>query len=257
MRLDALRMTTIRSELNDSTLRAMRQLITPLDLERGHVIFRTGDEPDGMYSVYRGKVKLFRRPQSGVEVGCHENLIHLVGDGQCFGELSVLDPGPRNTTAVALTPCRLHFLPREHAERLVAECPDFSRAMLHAMARRLRLAQNETSSLVLHDVPGRVARAILLLATRFGEYQRDGSIQVRHDITQSEIASMIGASREAVNKAMTDFANRQWVILRTKSLVVLDRDRLRVRAGAWPWDDNPLNHQLVGAARGLRGQTRP
>jgi CRP-like cAMP-binding protein len=246
MRLDALRLSTLLSEISDDTRQALFRHTVIRDYDRGATLFRTGDEPDGMYSIVEGKIKLTRRPNSVCQTSCQENLLLILGEGQGFGELSVLDPGPRNSTAIALTPARVRFLSKPDAERLMALCPDFARCLLHQVARRLRLAQNATSAMVLHDVPGRVARAILLLATRFGERQRDGSIHVRHDITQSEIASMVGASREAVNKAMTDFANRQWVILRTRSLVVLDRERLRARAGGWEWDNNPLTGQRVG-----------
>jgi CRP-like cAMP-binding protein len=235
--------------MTEPTLRLLRQCAQVREFERGQVIFKAGDPADGVYAVLSGKIKLTRRPQTVAETGCQENLLHIVGEGQSFGELSVLDPGPRNATAVALTACRLEFLSRDHVERLLGQCPDFSRTVLHNLARRLRLAQNATSALVLHDVPGRVARAILLLSTRFGEPQRNGTVQVRHDITQSEIAAMIGASREAVNKAMTDFANRHWIILRTRSFTVLEPERLRTRAGAWDWDDNPLTHQAVGPRR--------
>jgi CRP-like cAMP-binding protein len=246
MRLDALRLPTLLGELSDNTRQALFRRTTIREFDRGAALFRTGDEPDGIYSILSGKVKLTRRPHAICQTSCQENLLLILGEDQCFGELSVLDPGPRNSTAIALTPVRVRFVAKEDAETLIALFPDFARCLLHQVSRRLRLAQNATSAMVLHDVPGRVARAILLLATRFGEVQRDGSIHVRHDITQSEIASMVGASREAVNKAMTDFANRQWVILRTRSLVVLDRERLRARAGGWAWDNNPLTQQRVG-----------
>jgi CRP/FNR family transcriptional regulator len=85
------------------------------------------------------------------------------------------------------------------------------------------------ADLVFTDVPGRVAKALLDLADRFGEEQEDG-LQVHHDLTQEELAQLVGASRETVNKALADFAARGWLQLSAKSVLILDPERLAKRA---------------------------
>ena len=85
------------------------------------------------------------------------------------------------------------------------------------------------ADLVFTDVPGRVAKNLLDLADRFGEQERDG-LHVHHDLTQEELAQLVGASRETVNKALADFASRGWLRLDGKSVIILDPERLARRA---------------------------
>ena len=104
-----------------------------------------------------------------------------------------------------------------------------ARSLLRAMARRLRRTNETLADLVFSDVPGRVAKALLDLAERFGVQNSDG-IQVNHDLTQEELAQLVGASRETVNKALADFAARGWLQISARSVLILDTERLRKRA---------------------------
>jgi CRP/FNR family transcriptional regulator, cyclic AMP receptor protein len=101
--------------------------------------------------------------------------------------------------------------------------------MLRALARRLRRANDVTADLVFTDVPGRVAKNLLDLAERFGE-QDNAGLHVHHDLTQEELAQLVGASRETVNKALADFAARGWLQISARSVLILDPERLRRRA---------------------------
>jgi CRP/FNR family cyclic AMP-dependent transcriptional regulator len=85
------------------------------------------------------------------------------------------------------------------------------------------------ADLVFTDVPGRVAKALLDLADRFGTARQDG-LQVNHDLTQEELAQLVGASRETVNKALADFAARGWLQLSAKSVLIIEPERLRKRS---------------------------
>ncbi|MDR1806961.1 MAG: Crp/Fnr family transcriptional regulator [Propionibacteriaceae bacterium] len=234
-RLDAPRHTDLLPFIDPDSLPAVASRIREISVRKGDVLFRTGDEPDGMYRIMSGKVKVQRTPD--VDSTGQQNVLGVYGPDQIFGAMSICDPGPRNATAIAVTDCVLRFISREDCEELFYEEPSFARSIMFQVARHLRLAQNATSALVLQDVPGRVARAVVLLATRFGERRPDGTIQVRHDMTQADIASMVGASREAVNKAFAEFNNRGWVWSSTKSFIVLDYDRIVRRAGEWQWED--------------------
>jgi CRP/FNR family transcriptional regulator, cyclic AMP receptor protein len=97
------------------------------------------------------------------------------------------------------------------------------------LARRLRRTNNDLADLILTDVPGRVAKQLLALGQRFGTEQ-DGGLRVTHDLTQVEIAQLVGASRETVNKALADFAQRGWIRLESKSVLICDSERLARRA---------------------------
>ena len=97
------------------------------------------------------------------------------------------------------------------------------------LARRLRRTNNSLADLIFADVPGRVAKQLLQLAQCFGTQEGD-ALRVEHDLTQEEIAQLVGASREAVNKALAEFARRGWIRLEAKSVLIYDGERLARRA---------------------------
>lgn len=101
--------------------------------------------------------------------------------------------------------------------------------LLGALARRLSRTNESLADLVFSDVPGRVAKALLDLADRFGRPTADGLL-VAHDLTQEELAQLVGASRETVNKALAEFVQRDWLRLENRAVIVLDLQRLRQRA---------------------------
>lgn len=233
MTVDALRIGPLLADLDAEARQQLARASRTLTAHRGEVLFRTGDPVDNVYLVISGKVKLTRRLAGDIVDPAHnrETLLCIIGPGQVFGELSVFDPGPRNTSAVAITATRLRSVSAEDANRLVVEYPELGRAVLVQLARRLRLANERASNLVLQDVSARVATVVLNLAARFGE-RRGDAIHVMHDLTQSEIASMVGSSRETVNKILTDFAARNWVQLGPRWMIIYDERRLRGRIGS-------------------------
>lgn len=195
-----------------------------VDIPRGGVVFREGEPGDSLYIVLAGKVKLGKHSADG-----RENLVAVMGPGDEFGELSLFDPGPRTTTAVAVTDVRLARLPKPALAQWVQERPQISVQLLRVLARRLRRTNTMLADLIFVDVPGRVAKQLLQLAQRFGSLEA-GQLRVTHDLTQEELAQLVGASRETVNKALADFAARGWLRLEGKSVVILDRERLLRRA---------------------------
>ena len=129
-----------------------------------------------------------------------------------FGELSLFAPGPRSATVTAVTDCSFASLSHEDLLRWLEGRPVVARGLLAQLAGRLRKANDVVADLVFSDVPGRVAKALLDLADRFGRTADDG-VHVHHDLTQEELAQLVGASRETVNKALADFASRGWLRL--------------------------------------------
>ena len=107
--------------------------------------------------------------------------------------------------------------------------PAVALGLLSQIAGRLRKANDDNADLVFSDVPGRVAKQLLELAKRFGD-RRDDGVHVHHDLTQEELAQLVGASRETVNKALADFAARGWIRLEPRSVTILDVERVERRA---------------------------
>ena len=195
-----------------------------IEVVRGDTLFHEGEPGDRLYVVREGKIKLGRRSNDG-----RENLLAVLGPGEMFGELSLFDPGPRTATATALTDVTVLGLGHQALRPWLTGRPEVAESLLQALAQRLRRTNDALADLVFSDVPGRVAKALLDLGERFGQSQPDG-LHVTHDMTQEELAQLVGASRETVNKALADFASRGWLRLESRSVVLLDVERLQRRA---------------------------
>ena len=224
MDTDVLRQAPLFSALDDEAAAALRTSLGTVRLRRGEVLFHEGDSGDKLYIVADGKVKLGRSSSDG-----RENLLAILGPGQMFGELSLFDPGPRSATVTAVTDSSFFSLSHDDMLRWLDGRPAVARGLLAQIASRLRRANDVNADLVFSDVPGRVAKALLELADRFGRTADDG-VHVHHDLTQEELAQLVGASRETVNKALADFASRGWLRLEPRSVVIMDMERLSRRA---------------------------
>jgi CRP-like cAMP-binding protein len=212
------------ADMDPDQTRVLQASLTPLDVTRGEVLFHEGERGDRLYVIERGKIKLGRRSNDG-----RENLLAVLGPGEMFGELSLFDPGPRTATATVVADARVQELGHQDLVAWLQTNPAVAKHLLQALARRLRRTNEALADLVFSDVPGRVAKALLDLSTRFGEPVEDG-LRVAHDLTQEELAQLVGASRETVNKALADFAARGWVRREGRAVVLLDVDRLERRA---------------------------
>jgi len=221
---EVLRQAPLFNALDDEAATALRASMSETKLRRGEVLFHEGDSGDRAYVITDGKVKLGRTSADG-----RENLLAIQGPGQMFGELSLFDPGPRSATVTAVTDAAFLSLSHEDLLRWLDGRPAVARGLLNQLAGRLRKANDVVADLVFSDVPGRVAKALLDLADRFGRTADDG-VHVHHDLTQEELAQLVGASRETVNKALADFASRGWLRLEPRSVVIMEVDRLRRRA---------------------------
>ena len=219
-----MRRAPLFAALDDEAASTLMQSMTQRHLERGDVLFNEGDQGDRLYVIGEGKIKLGRRSSDG-----RENLVAILGPGEMFGELSLFDPGPRTMTATAVAETQLMGIGHDDLSGLLAGRPEVAKVLLAALAKRLRRTNENLADLVFTDVPGRVAKALLDLSSRFGRPTEDG-ILVSHDLTQEELAQLVGASRETVNKALADFASRGWLRLEARAVLIHDVERLKRRA---------------------------
>ena len=191
---------------------------------RGTTIFDEGEPGDRLYIITSGKIKLARHAPDG-----RENLLTVMGPSDMFGELSIFDPGPRTSSAVCVTEVQAATMNSELLKKWVDDHPEIAQQLLRVLARRLRRTNANLADLIFTDVPGRVAKTLLQLANRFG-VQEGSALRVNHDLTQEEIAQLVGASRETVNKSLAEFVSRGWIRLEGRAVTLLDVDRLRRRA---------------------------
>ncbi len=221
---DVLRRAPLFESLDDDSAAALQAGVTVVELSRAERLFEEGASGNQLYVILAGKIKLTRAAADG-----RENLLSVLGPGEMFGELSLFDPRPRTASATAVTDSRLAALAHADLRSWLTGRPDVALHLLQALAQRLRRANDVMADLVFTDVPGRVAKALLDLADRFGTAQQDG-LQVNHDLTQEELAQLVGASRETVNKALADSAARGWLQLSAKSVLLIEPERLRKRS---------------------------
>lgn len=211
------------SALDDDAGAALRVAMRREPFARGAVVFDEGDPGDKLYAVIDGKVKLARTAPDG-----RENLQAVLGPGEMFGELSLFDPKPRTAGAVAVTDSVLASLAHDALRPWITGRPDVAVLLLQALAQRLRRTNDVLADLVFSDVPARVAKALLGLADRFGQRTAEG-VHVAHDLTQEELAQLVGASRETVNKALADFSARGWLRVESRAVLILDIEGLSRR----------------------------
>jgi CRP/FNR family cyclic AMP-dependent transcriptional regulator len=188
----------------------------------GQTIFAEGDPGDRVYIIGSGRAKLSLRGPGG-----RDNLRAIMGPSDMFGELAVFDPGPRSCTATAVTDVETVWLDRATLRAWMAQ-PVIAEQLLRLLARRLRHTDDELVELVSSDVAGRVAWQLLVLARRFGT-QEGAALRVVHELTQGELAQLVGADRLSVNKALRDFVIRGWIRVDYKSVLIIDGDALAHR----------------------------
>lgn len=220
---DAVRRAPLFTALDDVAAASLRASMDSVKIAKGSILFAEGDEGDHLYVIVDGKLKLGTSSGDG-----RENLLSILGPGEMFGELSLFDPGPRTSTATAVTDAKLLSLGQEKLIPWLATNPDVSLQLLARLAQRLRRTNEAVGDLVFSDVPGRVAKALIDLGERFGK-QTDEGLFVHHDLTQEELAQLVGASRETVNKALADFAGRGWLKLDGRAVLITDLERLAKR----------------------------
>ncbi|GAA4419638.1 Crp/Fnr family transcriptional regulator [Georgenia halophila] len=224
MELNVIGSVPLFDALDEQDQGELRALMTETTLRRSETLFNEGDPGDRLYIIVDGKVKLGHTASDG-----RENLLAVLGPGELLGELTLFDPGPRSTTATAVAPSRLLTLEHAALMSFLESHPSLAKHMLRALAQRLRRTNESLADLVFSDVPGRVAKALLDLADRFGR-PTDQGVHVSHDLTQEELAQLVGASRETVNKSLAEFVSRGWIRLEGRAVLLMEVDRLRRRA---------------------------
>jgi len=187
-------------------------------LTRGDVLFREGDPPDALYLVLSGRIAIAMASQ----VDHRESVVALMEEGDLFGELGFLDDGPRSAMARALEPSRVFEVPFEPVRRLFHDDPRLLWNVTRLLATRLRVMDEVLADSVFLDVTGRTAKRLLELAGDQTEFQLP--------VTQEELAGMVGASRERVNKAIANFIKLGWLEQHERTYRIVHRDRLELRS---------------------------
>jgi CRP/FNR family transcriptional regulator, cyclic AMP receptor protein len=205
-RVELLEHAPLFSVLHPADLARLATKFRPIRYGRGEMIFREGEPAERLFLIDQGRVKLTIASASGQEL-----MIGVLGRGQIFGELAVIDRGPRAMDARAMERSRVYALESDVFWTLLENRPALARRLLELMARRLRRADQATQDLVFFDAPTRMARKLLQLAEEHGEPAGDNSVRINVRVTQEELAQMVGVTRESANRLVASFADRGWI----------------------------------------------
>ncbi|HEX2040571.1 MAG TPA: Crp/Fnr family transcriptional regulator [Acidimicrobiales bacterium] len=187
------------------------------DLRRNDVVFHEGDEADELYVVRNGRIAIAKRSPDG-----RESVVALMEEGDLFGEMSLFDGEGRSAEARALEPSELLGVPYEAVRLVFEEQPRLLWHVVRLFARRLRVTDEALADTVFLDVTGRTAKRLLEIAGDHDEFTLP--------VTQEELASMVGASRERVNKAIAAFVRLGWLVQTDRRYQITDRLQLTRRA---------------------------
>jgi CRP/FNR family cyclic AMP-dependent transcriptional regulator len=219
--IEALGRCPLFSGLGPEPLRAIAQTLRRRRFRRGEVLFHEGDPGDSLFIVASGAVKVVVPSEEGGEA-----ILATLQRGDFLGELALLDGAPRSASAIALEATETLALPRERFNALVASEPVIRDALLSSLAGELRRLTAHVAELHFLDLTGRLAARLARLAEEHGTREADGSIRLDAPLTQSDLAAMIGATRQSVNKLLGEFVEEGLLRLDRDAIVIPDLEAL-------------------------------
>lgn len=194
----------------DESLRLLATLVTRKSVTRGATIMVAGDPTDSLYIVISGRLKVMMSDAEGKEV-----ILAILGSGEYFGEMGLIDDAPRSASVVSIESCELLCVAKREFKRCLAENFEMSMAVMRGLVKRLRDADCKINSLALLDVYGRVARLLIDMSEEV-----DGQKVVTKRLPKQDIAKMIGASREMVSRVMKDLQLGGFIEMRGSTILL-------------------------------------
>ena len=219
----ALDQVALFAGIDPDDLRALAAVMKRRTFRAGEVIFHRDDPGQVLYLLRDGMVKIFITSPDGQEVA-----LTIFGPGDYFGELALLDGQPRSASAVAIEQADTYALQRADFINAVLHHPRIAIQVMSVLSRRLRQTDAMVEDLLFLDVHGRVAKKLLELAELHGERTPEG-IRIQLRLTQGELAAMVGASRESVNKVMGYFTDKRYIMTDKHKITLMKLADLRKR----------------------------
>jgi CRP/FNR family transcriptional regulator/CRP/FNR family cyclic AMP-dependent transcriptional regulator len=201
-----LKQVPLFADLADEEVRELMNVARRRVYRAGEIIFHREDPGQVLYVIKEGKVKICLISPDGQEM-----TLTVLGKGEYFGEFALLDGLPRSTDAIASDRVECYTLQRSDFHNAIMKNPKIAIQALEVLSKRLRNTNQMVEDLIFLDVYGRVAKKLLELADAHGAKAEDGGIRIEMRLTQQELASMVGASRESVNKVMGYFTEKNFI----------------------------------------------
>jgi CRP-like cAMP-binding protein len=221
--LSVLRNHPIFCDLQPEALDQLCRYTKHSTLKRGAPIFSKGDPGNSLFAVMSGTVKISNSSADG-----RSAILNLIGAGEIFGEMSVLDGQARSADATANTNCEIFAIDRREFLPFMRSQPELAMKFIELLCARLRWTSDQVEQVILQNLPGRLAGALIRLTEKDKLAAGERTIA----ITQQEISEMVGMTRESINKQLRVWAARNWVRLEHGAIVVLDAEALQLLADA-------------------------
>jgi CRP-like cAMP-binding protein len=223
-KLTALRQQTVFRDLDSGALDQLCRYVVSRKFRRGATIISKGDPGSSLFIVASGTVKI-----SVTSVDGRSALLNFAGEGDMFGEIALLDGLPRTTDATANTNCELLVIDRRDFIPFIQAQPDLALKLIELLCTRLRWTTGQIEHVILQNLPGRVANALIRLADR-----RERAVGQSIAITQQEIGEMVGMTRESINKQLRAWESNNWIRLEHGAVHILNVAALAAFAEAEP-----------------------
>ena len=228
-KLAVLRKHPIFCDLDPEALDQLCRYAKHATLKRGAAIFSKGDPGNSLVAVIRGTVKISISSAEG-----RSAILNLIGPGEIFGEVALLDGLARTADATANTNCEIFVIDRREFLPFVRTQPALAMKFIELLCARLRWTSDQVEEVILQDLAGRLASALIRLTEKHKLAPGGRTIAV----TQQEISEMVGMTRESINKQLRIWASRKWVRLEHGAIVVLNTEQLQALAEAGGTEDD-------------------
>ncbi len=210
----ALKAVPFFTSLDDRELDVIRGLATEKNYSKNAVVLTEGEMGDSLYMIQAGKVKVFIGDEDGREI-----ILKILSAGEFFGEMSMIDKQPRSASVTTIESSTFLVLSHAAFEKTVEQAPRIGNMVMRMLAQRVREADRKIGTLALMDVYGRVASTLLELAV-----YKDGKLMVGERLSQQDLANMVGASREMVNRILKDLSDRGFISIESKAITIINRE---------------------------------
>jgi CRP/FNR family cyclic AMP-dependent transcriptional regulator len=213
-RTQTLKAVPFFTQLSDKELDVVRALSTEKNYPKNAVVLTEGEMGDSLFMIQSGKVKVFIGDEDGREI-----ILKILGPGDFFGEMSMIDKQPRSASVTTNEASMFLMLTHAAFERCVEQAPRIANMVMRVLAQRVREADRKIGTLALMDVYGRVASTLLELSV-----YSNGKLMVGEKLSQQDLANMVGASREMVNRILKDLSERGFISIESKSITIINRE---------------------------------
>lgn len=221
MSYQLLRNLPLFGELEDSDMQAIWGHVHTRTYKKGNIILFEEDPGDSLFIINEGKVKITRLSEEGKEV-----ILSILGEGEFFGEMSLLDGEARSANVIALSDSEVFILKREDFLKILKKSPQIAITLLEELAGRIRKSDQQIEFLSLADAENRVALTLLRIAEESGTFKL-GQVTIDEVPMQQDMANMSGTSRETISRMLSEFKDKGYIDRKGKKLIILDYDKFR------------------------------